>query len=301
MLKARLKGLMGKALGRIPAAVRVGPSLEPGWPAGHFYSPVPSRDEIRRREAEIFAVPPTVPGIDLNEDGQLALLREIAGFHDELPFGETPAAPLRFGYDNPNFSYGEAAILFGMMRRLKPSRIVEIGSGHSTCLMVDTNRHFFGGGIELTAIEPYPELLRSLLGPESPAPLRVLAKPLQDVDPAVFEALGPGDILFVDSSHVSKAGSDVNRIVFEILPALRRGVFIHFHDIYYPFEYPKAWLLEGRYWTEAYLLRAFLQYNRVFRIELFGSYLGRFRREALGACLPIALKNPGSSLWLCKV
>src|SRR5262249_46147907 len=157
------------------------------------------------------------------------------------------------------------------------------------------NGLFFDDAIEITAIEPYPELVQTLLGPRA-STVQIVGRPLQEVDPAVFAALAPGDILFIDSTHVSKVGSDVNRIVFEILPILNEGVTVHVHDIYYPFEYPKEWIMQGRYWNEAYLLRAFLQYNRAYRIELFGSYLGRFWREELGACLPLALRNPGSSL-----
>jgi hypothetical protein len=100
---------------------------------------------------------------------------------------------------------------------------------------------------------------------------------------------------------VCKIDSDVNHILFNILPRLKVGVVVHIHDIYYPFEYPKEWVYQGRAWTEAYLIRAFLQYNNAFRIELFNSLLGRFYRGMLAENMPLCAKNPGSSLWIKRV
>ena len=108
------------------------------------------------------------------------------------------------------------------------------------------------------------------------------------------------DLLFIDSTHVAKTGSDVNTIFFDILPSLAAGVCVHFHDIYYPFEYPKEWVRQGRAWNEAYMLRAFLQYNPTFRICFFNSYIAAFHRHLLKESMyPYALQ-PGSSLWLRK-
>ena len=92
---------------------------------------------------------------------------------------------------------------------------------------------------------------------------------LQSVGVEVFEELGRGDILFIDSTHVSKLGSDVNYLFFEILPRLRSGVRVHIHDVFFPFEYPPKWIAKGIAWNENYLLRGFLQYNDKFRIVLF--------------------------------
>jgi len=127
---------------------------------------------------------------------------------------------------------------------------------------------------------------------------RVIALPLQDVDMALFDVLESGDILFVDSTHVSKVNSDVNRIVFEILPRLARGVFVHIHDVFYPFEYPLEWLREGRAWNEQYLLRAFLQFNASFTIRLFGNYVTDRYRDWFSKHMPLCLKDTGAALWL---
>ncbi|MCU4121180.1 class I SAM-dependent methyltransferase [Variovorax sp. N23] len=128
----------------------------------------------------------------------------------------------------------------------------------------------------------------------------VLGQPLQDVPVGVFQALGENDVLFIDSTHVSKVGSDVNRLLFEIFPLLAPGVVIHLHDIFYPFEYPKAWILEGRAWNEAYLVRAFLQDNARFQVLLMNTFMSHFHREFFEQQMPLCLHNEGASLWLRK-
>ena len=271
---------------------------ERGWPPGHFYSPIPSLAEVRRREAEIFRVPREIPGVDLNEGAQLELFAALAAFYGEQPFPEHRRDGTRYFFENPMYSYGEALVLYAMIRHLRPRRIVEIGSGHSSCAMLDTIERFLDGAVACTFIEPYPDLLRSLVGDEEFARLHVIATPVQDVDPEVFARLEAGDILFVDSTHVAKVGSDVNHIVFHVLPALQRGVYVHFHDVYYPFEYPRDWVYQGRAWNEAYVMRAFLQYNREFPVAFFNSFFGRFHHERLSERMPLCLRSPGSSLWL---
>ena len=97
----------------------------------------------------------------------------------------------------------------------------------------------------------------------------LIVAPLQDV--ALEEVIGTlraNDVLFIDSSHVSRVGSDVNRLIFAVLPELPKGVFVHFHDVFYPFEYPQEWVYEGRGWNEAYILRAYLQANPGYKIRL---------------------------------
>jgi len=118
-------------------------------------------------------------------------------------------------------------------------------------------RAFFDGTISCTFIEPYPELLGSLLGEGDFDRIQVLPHRLQDVDLAVFRELTANGILFIDLTHVSKTGSDVNRAFFDVLPVLAPGVYIYFHDVLYPFEYSNEWVYEGRAWNELYMLRAF--------------------------------------------
>ncbi|MGI9484201.1 MAG: class I SAM-dependent methyltransferase [Hyphomicrobiales bacterium] len=127
--------------------------------------------------------------------------------------------------------------------------MIEIGSGYSSCVMLDTNELFFDNAISMSFVEPYPELLLSLLKSGDEQNIEVHASKLQDTPLEIFAKLDAGDILFIDSSHVSKAFSDVNTIFFEILPNLSAGVYVHFHDIFANFEYPLEWLLQGRAWN----------------------------------------------------
>src|SRR6185295_14291779 len=118
-------------------------------------------------------------------------------------------------------------------------------------------------------IEPYPDLVKRLLRPDDFDRVQFIRSLVQDVPLKIFDVLEANDILFIDSSHVCKVGSDVYHELFRILPRLRPGVIIHFHDIFWPFEYPEDWLREGRAWNELYLMRAFLQHNEAYEILLF--------------------------------
>jgi len=271
-------------------------------PPGHFYSPLPALGDVRRDEARIFAPPPAaVPAVELDPAGQLALLERFRAYYAELPFAATRRPGLRYFFENPNFGHADAIALYCMIRHLRPRRIVEIGSGYSSCAILDTSERFFGGAIACAFVEPYPELLRSLLAPGDEARIEIVAARLQDVDLGRFAALEAGDILFVDSTHVSKIDSDVNRIFFEILPRLAAGVHVHVHDVFYPFEYPREWIYEGRAWNENYLLRAFLQYNQAWRVRFFNNYLAQRYPDAFYDALPLARENPGGSIWLARV
>ena len=185
-----------------------------------------------------------------------------------------------------------------MMRRVKPKRIVEVGSGYSSCCMLDTNDAFFNGDIDIRFVEPYPQLLKSLVRPSDLETREIIEKRVQDVDIEVFTSLQENDILFVDSTHVSRVGSDVNHMFFEILPHINEGVYVHFHDIHYPFEYPEHWVYQGRWWTETYLLRAFLEFNSDFEIVYTNTFMQRFHREFFEERMPLCLKNQGASIWL---
>lgn len=270
-------------------------------PPGHFYSPIPCLAEIKRDETRIFdQVPRNLPGVELHDAEQLALLKSFIAYYEEMPFQARKQRGLRYCYENPAYSYSDAILLHCMIRHLRPRRIIEVGSGFSSCMILDTNELFFDGSIETTFIDPCPELLLSLVKEDDKQRMKLIPSRLQDVDFREFDALRANDILFVDSTHVSKTDSDVNHIVFDILPRLAPGVHVHFHDIAYPFEYPREWVLEGRAWNESYLLRAFLLYNNAFRIVLMNTYMQRFHEPFFRQHLPLCLKNPGGSVWMRK-
>jgi predicted O-methyltransferase YrrM len=272
------------------------------FPAGHFYSPIVSLDEVRKDQDRIFSakIPAIIPGIDLNEQGQLALLKVFEGLYATINFPEHKTEDFRYCYQNPAYSYSDAIVLHCMMRHLRPRKIVEVGSGYSSCMMLDTNDRFLDGATTLTFLDPYPQLLKSLMWPADLEKHKILPLRLQEMPLETIAHLEENDILFIDSTHVSKTGSDVNRLLFEILPALNRGVYIHIHDIFYPFEYPQEWVFLGRSWNEIYALRAFLQYNTKFTIQFMNTYLQHFHASRFAEHMPLCLKNPGGSIWLQK-
>ncbi|QMV44977.1 class I SAM-dependent methyltransferase [Cohnella cholangitidis] len=268
---------------------------------GHYYSPYPSNQEIRARESELFdRTRSELPGIDLNVADQLSFLRAISVYIREFPYvGGNGNNGLRYVGDNLYFGLADAFCLYGIIRHVKPRRIIEVGSGYSSAVMLDTNSMFCNGNVNCTFIEPYPDRLLSLLSSEEERQ-RIVAEKLQDVDIALFDELEAGDILFIDSSHVSKIGSDVNRLIFDILPRLKAGVFIHFHDIFYPFELPATWIYEGRAWNESYILRAFLQFNESYKIKLWNHYLSLHHAKFYSELIPPGSLLGGGSIWIEK-
>ena len=279
------------------------------FPPGHFYSPVPDLPEIRNSANAIFDRSiKCLPEVEINEVAQLKLLQRFAEYYGGMPFFDKATEGCRYFFDNPYFSYGDGIVLYSMLRCFKPRRVIEIGSGFSSAEMLDLNDRFFDGKIEFTFIEPYPERLLSLLNKRDLSHCRIIEKPLQAIQLPLFSTLEANDFLFIDSSHVGKINSDVLQILFNILPLLKPGVIIHFHDILWPFEYPQNWIEEGRAWNEAYFLRAFLQYNAAFEIIFFNSFMALQHRKEIADQIPNALKSPSaketvgnSSLWLRKV
>jgi hypothetical protein len=188
-----------------------------------------------------------------------------------------------------------------MIRHLKPGKIIEAGSGFSSGVILDTNELFMGNAARCSFIEPYPARLKTLLKKDDKEKVSIYEKKLQEMPVEVFSELRENDILFIDSTHVSKFNSDVNYLIHVILPELANGVYIHFHDIFYPFEYPETWLLEGRAWNEQYILRAFLEYNTRFKIVLFNTYLEWKLKDELEERFPLIYKNTGGSIWIKKI
>lgn len=308
-MKALLKNAISKSFYNVPYLKRFFINMSKigvykTWvPPGHFYSPISSLVDIRNRENKIFDayLARELPGIDLNVKAQLELLQKFSIYYPNLPFEPYPKANLRYFYNNLSYSYSDAICLYCTINHVKPKKIIEVGSGYSSCLILDTNDLNFDGKISCTFIEPFPHLLLSLIKDKDKEKIEIVQKKLQDVEIDKFSELSAGDILFIDSTHVSKVGSDVNYIFFEILPALQRGVYIHFHDIFYPFEYPKEWIYEGRSWNEAYMLRTFLQYNYDYKIVFFNTFLEYFYRDKFVEKMPLCLKNTGGSIWLKKM
>lgn len=268
------------------------------YPEGHYYSTIPDVDKIKTYKTRHNGN--GISGINLNTDRQLLLFNQLRKYYKDIPFSEKKSESLRYYFINSNYSYGDAIILFSMIRYIKPKRIIEVGSGYTSSVILDTNELFFDSSINCTFIEPYPKLLLSLIKSKDKRKVKIIRKKVQKVNKE-FLTLSENDILLIDSTHVSKIGSDVNYLLFDILPKLNKGVYIHFHDIFYPFEYPIDWIKIGLFWNEAYLLRAFLLYNRHFSIEYFNQYMFTFHKPLIKKYMPMVLKNPGGSLWIKKI
>jgi predicted O-methyltransferase YrrM len=257
-------------------------------PPGHFYSPTTNSDDRHRQI--VWDRDARLPGVDLREEAQLSLARQIAEVG--------PLVPARWNESSANRMFGriDGTILQGILTVLRPSRIVEIGSGFSTAVMLDTAHHA-GTTRDITCVEPYPERLLSLLRPGDD--VVIIDQPVQEVQLATFTDLGMGDLLFIDSTHVAKPGSDVLYLYLQVLPQLQPGVLVHIHDIFWPFSYREEWLAEARDWTEAYMLRALLTDSVHWQVELFSDWLYLRHPEVAGTITP-GSDRPGS-LYLRRI
>ncbi len=269
-------------------------------PPGHFYSPLPSNEEIARAFARGGFGPP-FSAVDLNEAGQFARIERFAGYHADQPFPEEPVPGRRFHLGNNSYGHYDAIMLYAMLREAQPRRVIEVGSGFSSAAMLDVSEHVLARPIEFTFIDPDMIRLRPLLRADDLTRCTLIERCVQDVPLETFAALEANDVLFIDSSHVSKIGSDVNRIFFDILPVLAPGVLIHIHDVTGNLEPPRGWLEEGRAWNEQYVLRAFLMYNPAYRIELFTSWLLNMRHAWFIEHMPLCARGGGGQLWLRKL
>lgn len=266
----------------------------------HYYSPVPDTEALPR---SLWAQTQPTPGVELDIEEGFALLEELAeGFRDEYTKIATRGKiDGRFHIDNPAFSRGSAEVLYAMIRKLRPKRILEIGSGHTTLLFAEAIERISNDDdspCAMTCIEPYPP---DYLSPPPPQVSRFISDPLQTVEQSTFDELEAGDFLFIDSTHVVNIGSDVVYEYLHILPRLAPGVIVHIHDIFIPHEYPEDWIRKKRFfWNEQYLLQAFLSLNDAYEVILPLHAMSRADPERFGAAIPSCAGWNGhpSSFWI---
>ena len=298
-----MRQLIKTVLHRLPYIRRLHEQVknQGAFPAGHYHSPIPCSDDVVRYFESREPIHRELPDIELNKESQFQRLQDYQRFYAELPFPEKQSQDFRYYYNQNWFCYADAIFLYSFLRQTRPKRIVEVGSGFSSAVILDTRERFLPQQTEVTFIEPYPDRLISLLKDHDKKSHRIIKAKVQEVPFEILTSLGSGDLLFVDSSHVVKCGSDVLFIVFDVLPKLPSGVFVHFHDIFYPFEYSPETLAEGFYWNEIYFLRAFLAYNREWSIYFFNHYIGSVFEEFIKNTMPLCLKNPGGSLYIQRI
>jgi hypothetical protein len=253
--------------------------------------------EFLRANPELWNRRKTPPGIDWDVDSQYELavrLRQYAPELDDVP--EDRRVTGEFTWSNAFFAGGDAYIYYGVVRELRPKRVIEIGAGWSTLLLrraLEKN----GEQVDVTVVEPYPS--PGLLG-RLPPEWRVVRNLVQHADPSVFEELGPGDLVFYDGSHCVRTASDVNWMLFEVMPRLAKGVWVHFHDIFWPRDYHEGWILDdGLSWNEQYFLQAFLMHSDSWRVRIASEMLRVERGDELGWMFQEGYG--GGSVWLERI
>lgn len=265
----------------------------------HYYQPIPDTlhlptDAFNKK---------TMKGVSFNDDSQLKTLNKLAKFNREysqfkkLDKRVNTQKDQKFYFDNKAFDNIDALVYYGLIRLYKPKKIIEVGSGWST--KIAAQACIENKSTELLSIEPYPQ---PILENGFDGLTKLYRQGVQSVNLGLFRKLEDGDILFIDSSHVVKIGSDVNYLFFEVIPRLKKGVYVHFHDIFFPYDYPKKWVLEERrFWSEQYLLHALLINNRGFEVVLANNYLIHKYPQKLKNTFKYVPSLGGGSLWIRKL
>jgi hypothetical protein len=261
---------------------------------GHYYSPIPSGKEFEEAIEKVTLTKPV--GVDLNDDQQIFLINNLAEKYSEI--SEWIENPKRAFDSGNSWFFGSDAITTAfMVSWIKPNRVIEIGSGHSTALLYDLKIDSPAQSFELLSIDPNIERAQSLL-----PRFRFIQKRVQDLPINFFNVLMENDILFIDSSHVLKTGSDVLFLYSEVFPVLNSGVYIHIHDVFYPFTYPDSWHKGRVGFNETYALRLILQ-SKNFRIVFWNDYLEKTYSDIFIEKFPRLTNSshPTSGIWIQKI
>ena len=270
--------------------------------ADHFYEPIPNTNDIAKNYKD---EPRSCHNIDFDfERAEETIVKLIEKWGHEFIESVT-----KYGYKEANYYFRgvDALFLYCFLRETKPKSIVEVGQGVSTGITLaalEDNYQVTGIKTKFISIDPYNRLDlqgQSLAGIEfKEMPLILQAVPLD-----LFSDLQESDLLFIDSSHIYKFGSDVEYLFEEIYPRINRGVYIHIHDICSPYHYPLDWYVsEKRFWNEQYYLENFLRYNTTFTVKIPVYYLTRKSSKLKAICELICQYNDfqrqGASFYLRK-
>lgn len=268
-----------------------------------YESPIPDFEKL---DEAFWLKRSELVGVDINEKEGLRLLEifesKFKNEYEAFPMNKT-SIPYQYYVNNPMFGSIDAEILHCMIRYFKPGKIIEIGSGYSTFLSAQAilkNQEEEGSyKCDLVAVEPYPN---AVLKTGFPGLSELVPKPVQEIPLSMFEGLTEDDILFIDSSHVLRTGGDVQFEYLEILPRLNKGVVVQIHDIRFPEDYPKYRLKQNRFYTEQYLLQAFLAFNNAFEVLWPGHYMQLKHPDKLDAAFNKHRQfRGGDSFWMRKI
>jgi len=241
-------------------------------------------------------------GVDLRDVAQLGLLRELASAwqaeYATFPLTPREAAPVPHLL-NGGFGPVDAELLYALVRQSRPRRVIEVGAGYSTRFIAAALRRNAqdGPAAEFVTIDPSgAQALQHIDGVTRHIADRVEALPL-----STFAQLAAGDMLFIDSPHVVTVGGAVPYLMLEVVPRVAPGVIIHVHDIFLPEAYPTSWVMEDfRFYTEQYLLQAFLAFNTSFEVLLMANYLHTTHPDALAAAITSydRTRDQPGSFWM---
>jgi hypothetical protein len=222
-------------------------------------------------------------------------LGDLDRYADEFdpPVEGTLESPAAFFWRNPVFSWSDAMAYYCVLRHFQPLSIVEIGAGFSTLVALEAVKR--NGVGEIWCVDPFPApWLEQLKG------IRLVRNHVQNLDPSFFvqRLTREGDVLSIDSSHTVKAGGDCIQIYLRVLPAISANIVVHVHDIYLPFPIPARFAVnEHRYWTEQYVLYAYLLDNAKTQVIYGSSYHHALNRDRLDHFMRGRNPPGGASLW----
>ena len=257
----------------------------------HYYTSEPNIIELART-IDLWAKPSAMSGLDVDLDEQTNNLRRVCAPFQQEFFGNPHyrhAVNQPFGSGRSRtFGYIEAQVLHAVVRHYKPARLIEIGGGvptYCTFQAMSMNRRDTGANGRITCIEPCPiDLIKDI--DDNSDNFELIARPIQEVPLEYFTQLQANDIVFVESNHVVRSGSELNYIVLEILPIIPKGVLVHFHDIYLPYDYDRDVLRNFLHPNETAFVAAFLAYNPKYKILFALSMLHYERRPEMQSVLP---------------
>jgi predicted O-methyltransferase YrrM len=276
------------------------PAMKQAFAPGHFYSPIVDAEALHSRRDVLWpASAPKIIGIDFKEANQRIFVEsDMKRARASFDYTDAEGDPDRYHLNNGLFGGHDALALVAMLQKYRPKRIIEIGSGYSSLLIANELARDPRHGTEFLCVDPFPRPFIRELQKNSGAIPRLHAEKVEELPVSFFSGLAANDVLFIDSSHVAKTGSDVNFLFLEVLPRLAPGVVIHIHDIFLPRDYPADWVLDlGFCWNEQYLLRALLMHSTAFEV-LFGSAYAELAFPDLLRMAWVRDVSGGSSFWM---
>lgn len=251
----------------------------------HFYSSVPDISELRKKSS--WRAPSSMAGISGSDiAGQIEFAANCIDDDTSNVLKNRRVHHEAIAQNGSDGGYGEieAEFLYAFIRKWKPARVVQVGCGVSTAVIISAGKDA-NYTPKIICVDPYPT--DYLKAQSKNGLIELIAEPAQEVNLSVFTQLQAGDLLFIDSTHAVKPGSEVNRMVLEVLPQLSAGVFVHFHDIYFPYDYPRRVTSADLFFhVESTLLQAFLACNSRFRIEACLSMLHYGAKDKLQEFFP---------------